>query len=236
MQDQREEKIPFYIVPTPIGNLEDITQRALRVLSEVDAILCEDTRHTGKLLKHFHIENKLMSYHAHSSQEKENAILEQIGKGMQYAMVSDAGTPTISDPGAKLIHRIHEVYGNQVDIIPLPGATALIPAIAASGFKGNQFTFYGFFPQKKGRKKLLEEIFSSSRIAVFYESPHRIEKLLHMIQEYFPQEYEEKNIFVARELTKKFEEKIRGTVREVHQYFLDYPEKVRGEFVIVIDA
>jgi len=224
----------LYIVPTPIGNLNDITLRALSVFREVDAILCEDTRHTQRLLQHYGIVTTLISYHAHSSQSKEDAIIEGIRGGKSYALVSDAGTPAISDPGAKIIARMYAEFHDEEIIIPLPGPTALIPALSASGFSGNQFTFYGFFPQKKGRKKLLEEIAQNERISVLYESPHRILKLFKMVQEYFPEMYEKRQVFVARELTKLFEEKKRGNFAEVHAYYLQHPEKVKGEFVVVI--
>ena len=233
-ETRRENKNgELYVVATPIGNLEDISLRALRVLKEVDAILCEDTRVTGKLLAHFDIKKPLISYHARSSQHKEEEIIRKLREGKRYALVSDAGTPAISDPGSKLIDAIYRSE-KAIRIIPIPGPSAVISVLSVSGFFGNQFTFYGFFPQKKGRKKLLKEIFSSSRIAVFYESPHRILKLFEMIKEYFPEHYTAADIFIGRELTKMYEETVRGAISDVHDYFLSHSENIRGEFVIVI--
>ncbi len=223
----------FYVVSTPIGNLEDISLRALRILSEVDVVLCEDTRVTGKLLAHYEIEAKLESYHAQSSGAKEKKILDSIEQGVTYALVSDAGTPTISDPGVKIIHEASKRFGDSLDIIAIPGPTAFITALAVSGFMGNQFTFYGFLPHKKGRQSLFEEIFQSERIAIFYESPHRLMKTLAFLYENYRDSGRE--IFVARELTKMYEEKVKGTIQEVYSFFQDNPEKVRGEFVIILD-
>jgi len=222
----------FYIISTPIGNLEDISLRALRILSEVDVILCEDTRVTGKLLKHYNIDARLESYHAQSNEAKEKKILENIKKGIRYALVSDAGTPTISDPGVKLIDMIYK-ENDDVEIIAIPGPTALITALSMSGFTGNQFTFYGFLPHKKGRASLFHEIFQSERISLFYESPHRLMKTLKFFYEHYGSI--KRNIFVARELTKMYEEKVRGSIEEVYLFFQEHPEKIRGEFVIVID-
>lgn len=223
----------LYIVSTPIGNLEDMTYRAIRVLSEVDIILCEDTRVTGKLLARYEIKAKLESYHAHSNISKEQKILDNIEQGVSYALVSDAGTPTISDPGVKLVHEVYKKFPNDVDVISIPGATALITALSSSGFMGNQFTFYGFLPHKKGRNKIFTEIFESDKISLFYESPHRIMKTL----EYFYKYYQDSNrqLCIARELTKMYEEKIRGDISYVYHYFKNNPEKIKGEFVVIID-
>ncbi len=231
--ERKGDESILYVVATPIGNLEDITLRALRVLGEVDAILCEDTRVTGKLLAHFDIKKPLISYHARSSQHREEEIIQALGEGKCYALVSDAGTPAISDPGSKLIDAVYRSK-KEIRVVPVPGPSAVISALSVSGFFGNQFTFYGFFPQKKGRKKLLEEIFSSSRIAVFYESPHRILKLFEMIQNEFPNYYQSANMFIGRELTKMYEELVRGTISDVHTHFLTRDRNIRGEFVIII--
>ncbi|MCD5389918.1 MAG: 16S rRNA (cytidine(1402)-2'-O)-methyltransferase [Candidatus Pacebacteria bacterium] len=229
----KEEQKKIYIVATPIGNLEDISHRAIRILSEVDVVLCEDTRVTGKLLKHYKISSKLESYHAHSHKNKEQKILDNIESGVVYALVSDAGTPTISDPGVKLIHEIYKKFGNNVDVVSIPGPTALITALSSSGFMGNQFTFYGFLPHKKGRNKIFTEIFESNRIGVFYESPHRIMKTLQFIHENYHDSG--KKICVARELTKMYEEKVIGDISTVFSYFKNNEGKVMGEFVVIID-
>ncbi len=226
-------KRKFYIVSTPIGNLEDITYRAIRILSEVDIILCEDTRVTGKLLSNYNISAKLESYNAHASQHKENKIIDNVKSGVVYALVSDAGTPTISDPGVKIIQSLYKELGNDIDIVSIPGATALITALSSSGFIGNQFTFYGFLPHKKGRNKIFKEIFNSDRISIFYESPHRIIKTL----KYLCDNYHDsnRNIYIARELTKLYEEKVIGNIDYIFNYFDNNKDKVRGEFVVVID-
>lgn len=228
-----DSKFNLYIVATPIGNLEDISYRAIRILSEVDVVLCEDTRVTGKLLAHYGVSAKLESYHAHSNQSKEDKILNNIESGVTYALVSDAGTPTVSDPGVKLIHEAYKKFGNDVNIISIPGATALITGLSSSGFMGNQFTFYGFLPHKKGRAKIFQEIFESDRISLFYESPHRLLKTL----ETFKKDYGEskRTLCIARELTKLYEEKIIGDINYVYDFFKDKPEKIRGEFVVIID-
>lgn len=223
----------LYIVSTPIGNMKDISLRALETLSEVDVILCEDTRVTGKLLAYHNIQAKMESYHAHSHLTKEKQILENIKSGTSYALVSDAGTPTISDPGVKLVHEAYKMFGDDVDIISIPGATALITALSSSGFMGNQFTFYGFLPHKKGRNKIFAEIFESNKIGVFYESPHRIMKTLEFMNENYHDSGRE--ICVARELTKMYEEKIRGDISTIFNYFKNNEEKIRGEFVVIID-
>ncbi len=228
------EKKKFYIVPTPIGNLEDMTLRALRILKEVDIILCEDTRVTKKLLQHFDIHNKnLLSYHAQSSEKREVAIIERIKAGEIMAIVSDAGTPTISDPGARLIAQLYETFKDTIEIIPLPGATALIPALSACGFFGNQFTFYGFLPHKKGREKLFQEMKNSERISIFYESPHRILKTLQSLNQILG---EGRKLCIVRELTKIYEEKKRGNIHEILSFFEKHPEKIKGEFVVVIEG
>lgn len=223
----------IYIVATPIGNLEDMTYRAVRILSDVDTILCEDTRVTRKLLNHYTIETKTESYHAHSNDAKEQKILDAIESGTIYALVSDAGTPTISDPGVKLIHAAYKRFGNDIDVISVPGAAAVITALSSTGFMGNQFTFYGFLPHKKGRNKIFSEIFESDKISIFYESPHRIMKTLEFWAENYSES--ERQVCIARELTKMYEQKVIGTVTEVFEYFTKNSDKVRGEFVVVVD-
>jgi len=221
----------FFLVATPIGNLEDITHRALRILSEVDVVLCEDTRMTQKLLNHYGISAKTQSYHAQASDSKEDRIIEDINKRITFALVSDAGTPTISDPGVKLIARIRRDCP-ETQIISIPGAAALITGLSTTGFMGNQFTFYGFLPHKKGRASIFDEIAESSRVSIFYESPHRLLKTLKELADRFG---ESRDICVARELTKIYEETPVKTASEMYSYFNDNPDKVRGECVIIIN-
>ena len=227
------KKTKFYVVATPIGNLGDISFRAIEILKSVDFILAEDTRVTKKLLSFYEIEQKVFSYNAHASEDKSNKILEELKNGKNIALVSDAGTPTISDPGFKIISKVREKISEKVDIIPIPGPSALISAFSISGISSAQFTFYGFFPRKKGRQTLITEIKDSQRTSVFYESPHRLLKTLQLLAENLD---ENRNIFVARELTKIYEEKILGSPQEVFEFFEKFSEKVRGEFVIIIDA
>ncbi len=222
----------FYIIATPIGNLEDITYRAIRIISEVDVILCEDTRVTQKLLNHYNIKVKTQSYHAQASNAKEDSIINDIKNGVTFALVSDAGTPTISDPGVKLISRIRTECP-ETQIVSLPGASALITGLSTTGFSGNQFTFYGFLPHKKGRTTIFSEIFESDKISLFYESPHRIMKTLEYIHDHYLESG--RKICIARELTKMYEQKIIGDISTVYTYFLEHPEKIKGEFVVVID-
>jgi 16S rRNA (cytidine1402-2'-O)-methyltransferase len=227
----QQSKTQFYIVATPIGNLEDITHRALRILNEVDTILCEDTRVTRKLLKHYNIETSTESYHAQASDSKEHSIIRRINEGLTFALVSDAGTPTISDPGVRLIARIWKDCPD-ANIQSIPGASAIITGITTTGFVGNQFTFYGFLPHKKGRNKIFDEISESRRMGVFYESPHRLMKTLAELDDRFG---ENRNIAVGRELTKMFEETVRGSAHHVHQFFIENPDHIRGECVLIID-
>jgi len=236
------------VVATPIGNLADITFRAVEVLKNADAILCEDTRVTGKLLKHYEISNKLISYHANSKLSKSDEILEMLAEGKHLALVSDAGTPTISDPGVHLINLVHDqneknildntqevgedARVNNVVIESIPGPTALIAALSLSGFSGNQFTFFGFIPHKKGRETLFKEIAGHDKISIAYESPHRIIKTLESLVEHLD---ESREVVIARELTKMYEQTIHGSAQEVLVYFTDHPEKIKGEFVIIIN-
>lgn len=220
----------FYVVATPIGNLDDITNRALRILSEVETILCEDTRVTRKLLNHYNIESHTESYHAQASQSKEDSIIKRIKEGHSFALVSDAGTPTISDPGVKLIHEVRKQLP-EVKIISIPGPSALITALSVTGFSGNQFTFYGFLPHKKGRGKIFDEIEGSKRVSIFYESPHRLIKTLEELAQRIPH----RKISVGRELTKMFEETPVMSSINMLNFFKNNPDKVRGECVITID-
>ena len=223
----------LYIVATPIGNLEDITLRALRVLKEADIVLCEDTRVTRKLLNHYDIKTPTRSYHAHSKLSQVEKIFELLRVEKNLALVSDAGTPTISDPGVLLLRQVREEFGDEVDIIVIPGPSALVSALSVSGITSAQFTFYGFLPHKKGRETIFKEIANSKRTSVFYESPHRIIKTLDSLGKYLK---EDRKMAVARELTKIYEEVVRGSINEVHVYFTNNPDKVRGEFVVIIEG
>ena len=212
----------LYIVPTPIGNLDDITLRAVNVLRSVDFILAEDTRTTSFLLKHLGIEQKLRSHHKFN----EHATVRLIAAGRDAALVSDAGTPGISDPGFLLVRTCVEAG---IEVETLPGATALIPALVQSGFPCDRFCFEGFLPQKKGRSKQLQTLADEERTMVFYESPYRVVKCLEQFAEVFGPE---RRVSVSRELTKKFEQTVRGTVAEVLDHFRTTEPK--GEFVIVV--
>jgi 16S rRNA (cytidine1402-2'-O)-methyltransferase len=219
----------FYVVTTPIGNLEDITYRAVRVLSEVDLILCEDTRVTINLLNKYGIKKPTMSYHSQSKISKIDKILELINEGKTLALVSDAGTPTISDPGSILVSKIQELFP-EVEIIAIPGASALVSALSISGLPASEFTFLGFLPHKKGRETLFKEISEMRRTVVFYESPHRIMKTLDSLKKYVG----ERRIVVAREISKIYEQVVSGNSSEVEKYFLDNQDKIRGEFVVLV--
>ncbi len=222
----------LYIVATPIGNLEDITLRALRVLKEVDLVLCEDTRTTRVLLSKYDINTPTMSYHAKSKLSKIDHIAELLKEGNNIALVSDAGTPAISDPGSLLISEIRKKLGDEVIISPIPGPSALISAISASGLTGGSFVFYGFLPHKKGRETLFRQIADSKMVSIFYESPHRIEKTLESLERYLP----ERKVIIARELTKIFEQIRQGNAGELISYFKENPDKARGEFVVMIEG
>lgn len=218
----------LYVVPTPIGNLEDITLRALRILKEVDLILAEDTRQTIKLLNHFEIQKKVISYHKFNEHGTLQNIINQLESGLSIALVSDAGTPCISDPGFLLVR---ECLQNGIFVECLPGATALIPALVNSGFPSDKFIFDGFLPQKKGRKKRMKELSIEKRTIILYESPYRLVKALNELSEYFG---ENREACVSRELTKIYEENKIGTLKELANYF--NKKTVKGEIVIVIKA
>lgn len=226
----------LYIVATPIGNLEDITLRALRILKEVDLILCEDTRVAGKLLKRYDIDKPRMVYHAHSKLSRAEDILNKLANGAKLALISDAGTPTISDPGVLLVSQVRERFGDEVEVIAIPGPSALVSALSISGIPSSSFTFYGFLPHKKGKETLVRDIAASRRTSVFYESPHRILKTLDLL-EILLREHESsdtREVAVARELTKIHEEMVHGSIAEVRKHFEAFPETVRGEFVVIV--
>lgn len=220
----------LYVVATPIGNLEDITLRALRILKEVDYILCEDTRTTKILLDRYDIHTKTMSYHAHSSDGRESSIINLLKGGKNLAIVSDAGTPCISDPGFLLISNIYKEFGNEASVVPIPGPSALISALSACGVSSAEFTFLGFMPHKKGREKIFKEIQNSTKVSVFYESTHRLMKTIESLAKHCPVN----DIVIAKELTKQFEEFVRGKPQEVFDYFSNNKEKQKGEFVIIV--
>ena len=216
----------LYIVPTPLGNLDDITLRAVDVLREVDFILAEDTRTTSFLLRHLGIEKKLHSHHKFNEHATVKMVAGSIAAGRNAALVSDAGTPGISDPGFLLVRTCVEAG---IEVETLPGATALVPALVQSGFPCDRFCFEGFLPQKKGRAKQLQSLADEERTMVFYESPYRVVKCLEQFAEVFGSE---RRVSVSRELTKKFEQTVRGTVAEVLEHFRTTEPK--GEFVIVL--
>ncbi len=220
----------FYVVATPIGNMGDITLRAIETLKSVDLILCEDTRETKKILDKYGISKPTMSYHAQSKLSKADKIFELLEEGKNLALVSDAGTPGISDPGAMLISQIKTNLRDSVDVIPIPGPTALITALSASGLPIHEFTFLGFLPHKKGRETLFKEIASSKRTIVFYESPHRILKTLESLVKFCP----DKKACIARELTKIYEEFKTGTPIEILEYYTKNQDKQRGEFTVIV--
>lgn len=214
------------IVPTPIGNLGDITLRSIEVLKAADIVLAEDTRTSGNLFKHLNIEANFQPFHQHNEHKVVSNIIKLIQEGKKIALVSDAGTPGISDPGFLLVR---ECISNGIEVDCLPGATAFVPALVNSGFPSEKFCFEGFLPHKKGRQKILTELKDESRTMVFYESPHRIIKTLEQFGDFFGME---RQVSISREITKKFEETLRGSVQELLNHFKEHPPK--GEFVIVV--
>jgi len=217
----------FYIVATPIGNLEDITLRAIRILKEVEIVLCEDTRVTKRLFERHGISTTMMSYHAQSGETKVDLILEKISENRDIALVTDAGTPGISDPGSQLVSIIREKYPD-LSIVSIPGPSALISALSIAGVPMHEFIFLGFMPHKKGRETLFKEIAESDRTIVFYESTHRILKTLESLRKV------NKKVTIARELTKIYEEVLQGTADEILNILINTPEKQKGEFVIIV--
>jgi 16S rRNA (cytidine1402-2'-O)-methyltransferase len=216
----------LYLIPTPIGNLEDITLRALRILKEVDVILAEDTRTSSKLLKHYEIDKRLVAHHQHNEHKSLERIIDSIKAGETMALISDAGTPAISDPGFLLAR---ECIKHDIEVDCLPGATAFVPALVNSGFPCDKFIFEGFLPHKKGRQTRLKLYTEETRTVVFYESTHRLLKTLNQFSEFYG---EERQVSVSRELTKMHEETIRGTVKEVIEYYNNNVTK--GEIVMVL--
>lgn len=241
----------FSVVATPIGNLEDITLRALNVLKSADLVLCEDTRVTKKLFAKYDIKTPALSYHAHSTLSRVEEIIAMLREGKHIALVSDAGTPGISDPGSELVSRVREecqkeISEGEIKIETIPGPSALVAALSIAGVRMADFTFLGFLPHKKGRETLFREIRESERTMVFYESPHRIMKTLESLakergegkreaeEQAKGNRGEQKKITVCRELTKIFEEVVAGSAEEVRDYFISHRDKIRGEFVVVV--
>lgn len=218
----------LYLVPTPIGNLEDMTFRAITVLKEVDFILAEDTRTSGKLLKHYEIGTQMHSHHMHNEHRSIDGVVQRIKNGETCALISDAGTPAISDPGFLLTRACIQ---HNIDVECLPGATAFVPALVNSGFPNDRFIFEGFLPVKKGRQTRLQQLAEETRTMIFYESPHKLIKTLGHFAEFFG---EDRLVSVSRELTKLFEETQRGTAKEVLDYYTNKPPK--GEIVIVVEG
>jgi 16S rRNA (cytidine1402-2'-O)-methyltransferase len=220
--------LKLYIVPTPIGNLEDITLRAIRILKEVDFILAEDTRTSGNLLRHLGIEKKMYAHHQHNEHKTVVMIAERIANGEKIALITDAGTPAISDPGFLLVR---ECIAQGIEVECLPGPTAFVPALVNSGLPNDTFCFEGFLPQKKGRQTKIKSLAGESRTMIFYESPHRLVKALEQFIEHFG---EERRASVSRELSKMYEENKRGSLRELVDYFK--AKTVKGEIVIVVEG
>lgn len=218
----------LYVVPTPVGNLEDMTIRAVRVLNEVDLILAEDTRTSSVLLKHFDIHTPMTSHHKFNEHKTVEHLVERIQQGTTVALISDAGTPAISDPGFLLVRAC---VAHDVDVECLPGATAFVPALVNSGLPNDRFCFEGFLPQKKGRQTKFKELAAEERTMIFYESPFRIVKTLEQMAEYWGAD---RKASVSREISKKFEETVRGTLSELIVHFTENPPK--GEFVMVVEG
>ncbi|KYG78579.1 16S rRNA (cytidine1402-2'-O)-methyltransferase [Roseivirga ehrenbergii] len=220
-------EVALYLVPTPIGNLEDITLRALRVLNEVDVILAEDTRTSGKLLKHHNITKPLQSYHIFNEHKTVEKLISRMESGEKFALISDAGTPSISDPGFLLVR---ELLKAGLEVNCLPGATAFVPALVNSGLPSERFVFEGFLPHKKGRQTRLMKLAEEERTIILYESPHRLIKCLEQLKEHLG----DRKASVSREISKMFEETVRGTLSELVAHFT--AKGVKGEFVVLVEG
>lgn len=216
----------LYVVPTPIGNLDDMTFRAIEILKTVDVILAEDTRNSGKLLKHFEIETRMMSYHMHNEHKVVESIAQRISDGETFALISDAGTPAISDPGFLLVRKCVEM---DLDVECLPGATAFVPALVNSGLPNDKFFFEGFLPHKKGRQTRLKELANSPYTIIFYESPHRLLKTITQLMEFFGAD---RKASVSREISKMYEENVKGSLQELHNHFSE--KTIKGEIVLIV--
>lgn len=218
----------LYLVPTPIGNLKDMTFRAIETLNESDIVLAEDTRNSGILLKHYEISTQMRSYHAHNEHKVTEEIIKQIQEGKTFSLITDAGSPGISDPGYLLVRDCVE---NGIEIIVLPGATAFVPALTVSGLISNEFIFVGFLPVKKGRQTKLNELKEEKRTLIFYESPHKITKTLKDLSEAFGPD---RKASLSREISKKFEETLRGSLSELHK--ISETRNLKGEMVLVVEG
>lgn len=218
----------LYLVPTPIGNLKDMTFRAIETLNESDIILAEDTRNSGILLKHYEISTQMRSYHAHNEHHVTEEIIKQLNEGKTFSLITDAGSPGISDPGFLLVRACVE---GGIEVIALPGATAFVPALTVSGLVSNEFIFVGFLPVKKGRQTKLNELKEEKRTLIFYESPHKITRTLKDLAETFGTE---RKASLSREITKKFEETLRGTLSELHK--ISETRNLKGEMVLVVEG
>jgi 16S rRNA (cytidine1402-2'-O)-methyltransferase len=222
----------LYIVATPIGNLEDITLRAIRILKEVDIIACEDTRVTRKLLHHYTIVTDVIAYHQHTSDDRIEKIISQIMEGKNVAIVTDAGTPGVSDPGNILVA---QAISRGIITLPIPGPSALASIVSIAGIDMQQFIFLGFPPHKKGRETYFKKVIALQIPVIYYESPHRVIKNLEMLAKLsLESQLAEKNIIIGRELTKMFEQVVRGNIKDVIQYFANNPTKIKGEFVVIV--
>ena len=217
----------LFIVATPIGNLGDMTLRALETLKAVDAILCEDTRVTSRLLAHYEIKRPLVSCHEHTDDSKLKQLIERLEQGESLAFVSDAGTPGLSDPGNKLVSLALE---SDIAVVPIPGVSALATLVSVAGIDMREFAFLGFPPHKKGRETFFRKVAAAEMPVMYYESPHRILKNLELLASFASG----KRVIIGRELTKLFEEMVRGTIEEALTYFSGHPEKVKGEFVVIV--
>ena len=217
----------LFIVATPIGNLGDMTLRALETLKAVDAILCEDTRVTSRLLAHYEIKRPLVSCHEHTDDSKLKQLIERLEQGESLAFVSDAGTPGLSDPGNKLVSLALE---SDIAVVPIPGVSALATLVSVAGIDMREFAFLGFPPHKKGRETFFRKVAAAEMPVMYYESPHRILKNLELLASFASG----KRVIIGRELTKLFEEMVRGTIEEALTYFSEHPEKVKGEFVVIV--
>ncbi|PKR77485.1 16S rRNA (cytidine(1402)-2'-O)-methyltransferase [Halalkalibacillus sediminis] len=225
------QQAKLYIVPTPIGNLEDMTFRSVDTLKMVDLIACEDTRQSKKLMNHFEIETALVSYHEHNKFAREEELITKLKNGNNIAIVSDAGMPMISDPGYEMVRRARE---EEIDVVVLPGANAALTALVGSGLPAYSFTFYGFLPRKKKElKEVLNSLKDQKQTMIFYESPYRMKQTLEIMKGVYPAD---RGVTVARELTKKFEEYINGTVEEVSEYFQSKKAETRGEFCLIVEG
>lgn len=218
----------LFLIPTPIGNLKDMTFRAIETLKESDLILAEDTRNSGILLKHYEITTPMRSYHAHNEHKVTEEIIRQLKDGKTFSLITDAGSPGISDPGYLLAKACVE---NEIEVIALPGATAFVPALTVSGLISNEFVFVGFLPVKKGRQTKLNELKEEKRTLIFYESPHKITRTLKDLSEFFGAE---RKASLSREITKKFEETLRGTLEELHK--ISEERNLKGEMVLVVEG